>query len=39
VVALHFEKEEEIYLPILDASFRPEEADELFRRMEAAAGS
>lgn len=39
VVALHFEKEEEIYLPILDASLRPEEADELFSRMEAAAGS
>ncbi len=39
VVELHFEKEEEIYLPILDASLNAEEAADLFRRLEAAAGA
>lgn len=38
VVTLHFEKEEEIYLEILDAALGPDEAEELFRRLEDAAG-
>jgi hypothetical protein len=38
VVTLHFEKEEEIYLEILDAALAPDEAEELFRRLEEAAG-
>lgn len=37
VISLHFEKEEEIYLPILDAALAPDQADDLFRRLEAAA--
>lgn len=39
VISLHFDKEEEIYLPILDAALGPDEADELFERLEAAAAS
>lgn len=39
VVSLHFAKEEEIYLPTLDAALGPDEADDLFRRLEAAAAS
>ena len=38
VVTLHFEKEEEIYLEILDDALAPDEAEELFRRLEDAAG-
>jgi hemerythrin-like domain-containing protein len=38
VVSRHFEKEEEIYLEILDAALAPDEADALSRRLEEAAG-
>ena len=38
VVTLHFEKEDEIYLEILDDALAPDEAEELFRRLEDAAG-
>lgn len=34
VVALHFAKEEEVYLPLLDRELGPDEARELFDRME-----
>jgi hypothetical protein len=37
VVKLHFAKEEEIYLPMLDAKLTPKEAQEMFEYMEAAA--
>ena len=37
VVKLHFAKEEEVYLPLLDAGLQPEDAREMFERMEAAA--
>lgn len=37
IVALHFAKEEEIYLPILDRCLTPESAAELFERMHHAA--
>ncbi len=37
LVALHFLKEEEVYLPLLDARLSPTEAEEMFRQMEAAA--
>lgn len=37
LVKLHFAKEEEIYLPILDARLTPDEAHEMFEAMEAAA--
>lgn len=37
IVALHFAKEEEIYLPILDRCLTPESATELFDRMHRAA--
>jgi iron-sulfur cluster repair protein YtfE (RIC family) len=36
VIALHFAKEEEIYLPVLDASLDPVGAARLFARMEDA---
>jgi iron-sulfur cluster repair protein YtfE (RIC family) len=36
IVSLHFAKEEELYLPILDRSLTPEDAELLFERMEAA---
>lgn len=39
VVQLHFAKEEEVYLPLLDAGLGPEEAQVLFERMEATAAS
>ena len=39
ILTLHFAKEEEIYLPILDSSLSPIEATELFRRLEAAASA
>ncbi len=37
VVKVHFAKEEEIYLPILDARLTPEEARQMFEAMEMAA--
>jgi hemerythrin-like domain-containing protein len=37
IVRLHFAKEEEIYLPLLDARLTPSEAQELFEAMETAA--
>ncbi|MFE9094207.1 hemerythrin domain-containing protein [Streptomyces sp. NPDC007264] len=36
IVALHFAKEEEVYLPLLDRELPPERAREMFQRMEAA---
>jgi len=38
LVKVHFAKEEEIYLPLLDASLSQAEAGEMFEKMEAAAG-
>lgn len=38
LVKLHFAKEEEIYLPLLDASLTADEGAAMFKRMEAAAG-
>ncbi len=38
VVKLHFAKEEEVYLPLLDARLTQEDARKLFEEMEAAAG-
>ena len=37
LVKLHFAKEEEVYLPLLDAKLTAEEAREMFEKMEAAA--
>jgi iron-sulfur cluster repair protein YtfE (RIC family) len=37
LVSLHFAKEEEIYVPLLDGKLTPDQAAELFERMEAAA--
>jgi len=37
IVKLHFAKEEEVYLPILDQRLTPESAQEMFEQMEAAA--
>ncbi|HEY7094592.1 MAG TPA: hemerythrin domain-containing protein [Ktedonobacterales bacterium] len=37
VIALHFAKEEEVYLPLLDARLSADEAREMFQRMEEAA--
>lgn len=37
LVKVHFAKEEEIYLPILDAKLTAEEAQEMFEHMEAVA--
>jgi iron-sulfur cluster repair protein YtfE (RIC family) len=37
LVHVHFAKEEEVYLPILDAWLTPESAQEMFEAMEAAA--
>ncbi len=37
LVKVHFAKEEEIYLPILDQRLTPESAQEMFEAMEAAA--
>ena len=37
VVKVHFAKEEEVYLPILDARLTPEEASRMFEAMELAA--
>jgi hemerythrin-like domain-containing protein len=38
LVSVHFAKEEEVYLPILDARLSPQEAREMFESMEQAAG-
>jgi iron-sulfur cluster repair protein YtfE (RIC family) len=38
LVKVHFAKEEEVYLPLLDANLTPEEARNMFEAMEAAAG-
>ena len=38
LVKVHFAKEEEVYLPLLDDNLTPEEAHEMFEAMEAAAG-
>ncbi len=38
VVGTHFAKEEEIYLPVLEAGLTAQEASGLFERLEAAAG-
>jgi len=37
LVKLHFAKEEEIYLPLLDSKLTPAEAKEMFEKMESAA--
>ncbi len=37
LVGVHFAKEEEIYLPLLDAGLTPAEAAEMFERLEEAA--
>ena len=37
LVKVHFAKEEEVYLPILDERLTPESAAEMFEKMEAAA--
>lgn len=37
VIKLHFAKEEEVYLPLLDARLTPDEAGEMFEAMETAA--
>jgi iron-sulfur cluster repair protein YtfE (RIC family) len=37
IVKLHFAKEEEVYLPILDQRLTPESAREMFEKLEAAA--
>lgn len=39
LVRLHFAKEEEVYLPILDAKLSADEAAEMFQAMERAAAS
>lgn len=38
LVKVHFAKEEEVYLPILDERLSPEQARDMFEAMEAAAG-
>ena len=38
LVKVHFAKEEEIYLPLLDASLTPDEGNAMFKAMEAAVG-
>lgn len=38
IVKLHFAKEEEVYLPILEERLSPEQAKEMFEAMETAAG-
>ena len=38
LVKVHFAKEEEVYLPLLDANLTAEEAETMFEAMEAAAG-
>ena len=38
LVKVHFAKEEEVYLPLLDEKLSPQAAKEMFEKMEAAAG-
>ena len=38
LVKVHFAKEEEVYLPLLDSWLRPQDAEAMFAAMEAAAG-
>ncbi len=38
LVKVHFAKEEEVYLPMLDERLSPEQARDMFEAMEAAAG-
>ena len=38
LVKVHFAKEEEVYLPILDERLSPEQAQDMFEAMEGAAG-
>jgi iron-sulfur cluster repair protein YtfE (RIC family) len=38
LVKVHFAKEEDVYLPILDERLSPEQASDMFEAMEAAAG-
>jgi hemerythrin-like domain-containing protein len=38
LIKVHFAKEEEIYLPLLDANLTQSETDDMFEKMEAAAG-
>ncbi|MDD2694290.1 MAG: hemerythrin domain-containing protein, partial [Anaerolineales bacterium] len=38
LVGVHFAKEEEVYLPLLDERLSPEEGKAMFAAMEAAAG-
>jgi iron-sulfur cluster repair protein YtfE (RIC family) len=37
LVRIHFQKEESVYLPLLDSSLTPEEANAMFEEMEEAA--
>lgn len=37
VIRLHFAKEEEIYLPLLDANLTPDDAADMFTTMQQAA--
>jgi hemerythrin-like domain-containing protein len=37
LIKLHFAKEEEVYLPLLDAKLTTQEAQDMFQKMEAAA--
>ena len=37
IIRLHFAKEEELYLPVLDAGLAPEDAEAMFRAMHASA--
>jgi iron-sulfur cluster repair protein YtfE (RIC family) len=39
LVGVHFAKEEEVYLPLLEARLTPEQAHALYREMEEAAGA
>ncbi|HET9443029.1 MAG TPA: hemerythrin domain-containing protein [Acidimicrobiales bacterium] len=39
LVSVHFAKEEELYVPLLESRLTAEEAGELFRRMEEVAGT
>lgn len=38
LVKVHFAKEEEVYLPLLDANLTPDEGNKMFEEMEKAAG-
>jgi hypothetical protein len=39
IIRLHFAKEEEVYLPLLDAELAPAEADDMFRAMHESVGA